>query len=158
MSAVLPILPLRGDRVKNRSSVGTVAGPSWPLHFYINYGMMRSVEETTPWSIEFYITARGDCPGEAYIAKLPEQEQAAVYRYLDLLRQFGVGLGMPIARHIEGALWELRPGAHRVFYFIATERRCIILSGYRKKGDRTPKREIDRASRYMADWLGREGR
>ena len=126
------------------------------MHFYIKYGMMGPMEETIPWSIEFYATARGESPAEEYIANLPDHEQAGVYRYIDLLRQFGVARGMPIARHIQGDLWELRPGPHRVFYFAVTGRRCIILSGYRKRGAKAPAREIARALRYMADWREKE--
>ncbi len=127
-----------------------------PLRVYITCDIM-AVMETEPWSLEFYITSRGDCPAEAYIASLPAAERAILARYLDLLEQFGVALRMPIARRIQGALWELRPGPHRIFYFIAIERRCVILSGYRKQGNKTPRKEIARALRYMADWQEREG-
>ena len=115
------------------------------------------MSDRQPWVIQFYTTALGECPAEEYIASLPDREQARIFRYIDMLEQFGVGLSMPIARHIEGDLWELRPGPYRVFYFIYTGRRCIILSGYRKKGNKAPRREVTRALRYMANWLEREG-
>jgi phage-related protein len=127
-----------------------------PLRFHIKYGMMGPMEETTPWSIEFYATPRGERPAEAYIDGLPARERAAIVRDIELLREFGVALGMPTARHIEGSLWELRPGPHRVFYLIVTGRRCILLCGYRKRGDKAPAREIARARRYMADWWEKE--
>ena len=76
-------------------------------------------------------------------------------RVLDLLREFGPRLPMPYARHIEGDLWELRPGAGRLFYFLYTGRRFIILHGYRKKGRKAPKKEIATAHRRMMDFLER---
>lgn len=115
------------------------------------------MSDQTPWSIEFYTTARGERPVEEYIADLPKDERAQAVRDLDLLEEFGVALGMPYVRHIEGDLWELRPGPHRVFYCIVTGRRCILLCCYRKRSQRAPKREIARALRYMTDWWEREG-
>lgn len=112
--------------------------------------------ETRPWSIEFYVTARGERPAEVYIAGLHAWERAAIAHDIDLLREFGVAVGMPTARHIDGSLWELRSGPHRVFYFIVTGRRCVLLCGYRKRGDKAPAREIARARRYMADWREKE--
>lgn len=113
--------------------------------------------DQTPWSIEFYTTARGERPAEEYIAGLPSNERATVTRDIDLLAEFGVALGRPYTRHIDGDLWELRPGPHRVFNCIVTGRRRILLCCYRKRGQKAPKREIDRALRYMADWWEREG-
>jgi phage-related protein len=112
--------------------------------------------EEPPWTIEFYATARGTVPAEEFVTSLPAAEQAVVLRYIDLLLRFGVALREPTVKHIEGVLWELRPGPHRLFYFVYTGRRIIILHGYRKKGMKAPRREIDRARRYMRDWLKRE--
>ena len=109
------------------------------------------------WEVEFYLDARGRDPVGNYIRALPAKEQAKALRGLDLLEAFGPKLQQPHARHIEGALWELRPGPYRVFYFSYSGRRCIILSGYRKKGNKAPSKEVARALRYMADWREREG-
>ena len=48
---------------------------------------------------------------------LPVAEQAAAQEAFSLLREFGLSLGMPHAKHMNGKLWELRPGANRFFYF-----------------------------------------
>ena len=53
-------------------------------------------------------------------------EQAAAEETFCLLREFGLSLGMPHARHINGKLWELRPGANRFFYFAYVGWRFII--------------------------------
>ena len=63
---------------------------------------------------------------------------------------------MPLARHIDGDLWELRPGANRLFYFLYTGQRIIVLHAYRKKTDKAPKKEVDTALRRMNDWLERD--
>jgi len=111
--------------------------------------------QQTEWSVEFYTDARGRSPVRDFIQGLPGREQAAILRVTDLLEELGLALGMPYARPIEG-LWELRAGAGRLFYFAYTGRRFIILHGYRKKGQKAPRREIATAKRRRAEFLERE--
>ena len=108
------------------------------------------------WEVEFYLDARGRDPVGNYIRALPAKEQAKALRGLDLLEAFGPKLQQPHARHIEGALWELRPGPNRLFYFLYTGQRIIILHAYRKKGQKAPRKEINTALRRMSDWLERD--
>ena len=105
------------------------------------------------WQLEFYIDDRGDDPVADYIRALRPPEQAIVLRWLDLLQEYGTQLTAPQVSHIAGKLWELRPGANRVFYFLHTGRRIIVLHAYRKKSQKAPKREIRTALRRMTDWL-----
>jgi phage-related protein len=107
------------------------------------------------WTIEFYTDARGKSPVLEYINGLPARERAKIRYHLRLLQEFGTKLGMPHARPLTGhkRLWELRPGAIRLFYFAHTGHRFIILHGFRKKGRKTPQRHIAAAERYMADFL-----
>jgi len=70
-----------------------------------------------------------------------------------LLREFGIALGMPHARHIGGKLWELRSGAIRLFYFVFTDRRLVILHGYRKRSGKAPKQEIEIAIQRMEELM-----
>lgn len=127
------------------------------MRCHIIYDILRANERADPVVHRVLRHRAGRTPAAAYIASLPESEQARVTHDIDLLEEFGVALAMPTARHIEGDLWELRPGPHRVFYCIVTGRRCILLCGYRKQGNKAPAREIARALRYMADWWEREG-
>ena len=60
---------------------------------------------------------------------------------------------MPHARPIEGKLWELRPGGNRLFYFLFTGRRFVVVHGFKKQTMRTPDREIEIAKRRMLELL-----
>jgi phage-related protein len=62
---------------------------------------------------------------------------------------------MPYASHIEGPLWELRAGAGRLFCFMDTGERFILLHAYRKKSQKAPRREIDTALRRMREFQER---
>lgn len=105
------------------------------------------------WSIVFYTDQRGKCPPLGFINSLQIMEQAKIRNALRLLREFGTGLGMPHARHIQGKLWELRPGGVRLFYFAHIKDQFVILHGYRKQSMKAPEREIALAMRRMEELL-----
>jgi phage-related protein len=107
------------------------------------------------WRIAFYEDARGRNPVREYLDGLPAQEQAEAEEAFSLLREFGILLGMPHARPVTGhsPLWELRPGANRIFYCAHTGRQFIMLHAFRKQSQKTPEREIRLAEKRLAQFL-----
>lgn len=105
------------------------------------------------WQIHFYEDHRGKSPVLDFISGLSLMDRAKVNNGLRLLEEFGTDLGMPHARRIEGRLWELRPGDNRLFYFLYTERKFVILHGFRKQSMKTPEKEIATALRRMKEIL-----
>lgn len=114
--------------------------------------------QRSEWTIEFYTDARGNSAVAEFIGGLPARERAKVRNALRLLREFGVLLRMPHARPVSEHrdLWELRPGAIRLFYFAHTGRRFIVLHAFRKKSRKAPRQEIATAERRMAEFRERE--
>jgi phage-related protein len=108
------------------------------------------------WRIVFYKDQRGKCPPLEFIESLPLMEQAKIRNVLRLLREFGTSLDLPHAKHIQGKLWELRPGGIRLFYFAYIENQFVILHGYRKQGMKAPKGEIEIAFRRMQELLSED--
>lgn len=105
------------------------------------------------WQVHFYEDHRGKSPVLDFINGLSPMDRARVNNGLRLLEEFGIDLGMPHARRIEGRLWELRPGGNRLFYFLYTERRFVILHGFPKQSMKTPEKEIAAALRRMKEIL-----
>ena len=105
------------------------------------------------WQIYFYEDHRGKSPVLDFINGLSPMDRARINNGLRLLEEFGIDLGMPHARRIEGRLWELRPGGNRLFYFLYMERRFVILHGFRKQSMKTPEKEIATALRRMKEIL-----
>lgn len=72
--------------------------------------------------------------------------------YIDLLAEQGPLLGEPYTRQLDGKLRELRfhldGNAVRLTYWIASGRRIVLLSAFRKTRMRET-REIDRARRVL---------
>jgi phage-related protein len=105
------------------------------------------------WRIVFYKDSRGRSPIAEYLNTLPIAEQAATREAFSLLREFGISLGMPHAKHVDGKLWELRPGANRFFYFAHVGRRFVILHAYRRHSQKTPAQELALAEPRLAEVL-----
>ena len=77
--------------------------------------------------------------------------------YIELLKQNGSTLSENIMKHIEDDIWELRPGDNRVFYFFYDEDgKFVLLHHFKKKTQKTPKREIERAKAERDDYKARK--
>ena len=76
--------------------------------------------------------------------------------YIQLLQENGTRLNESIAKHLEDGIWELRPGNNRVFYFFFENDTFVLLHHFRKKSQKTPKREIEKAKNERADYIARK--
>ncbi len=76
--------------------------------------------------------------------------------YIELLQQNGTLLPENITKHIDENIWELRPGTNRIFYFFCDENSFVLLHSFRKKTQKTPKREIEKAKAERNDYLSRK--
>ncbi|MCM1121491.1 MAG: type II toxin-antitoxin system RelE/ParE family toxin [Eubacterium sp.] len=75
--------------------------------------------------------------------------------YLAALAKYGVAIGKPYVKHIEGDIWELRPLRNRIFFFCCAGDKIVLLHYYIKKSQKLPKREIQQAHRNMNDYKER---
>jgi len=93
---------------------------------------------------------------EAEFMALPIDIRAKLTRALDLLRAKGMmALTMPLARHVEGKIWELRAtgrdGIGRSRYVAASGKRLLILRSFIKKTQKTPRTEIETALKRLGE-------
>jgi phage-related protein len=104
------------------------------------------------WNIEYYSEAV-----EQSILQLPPGLLARYLRLTDLMLEFGPNLGMPHTRAMGEGLFELRvrgqEGIARVFYCTTVHRRIVMLHVFIKKSQKTPKRELDIATRRQREVL-----
>ena len=117
------------------------------------------------YTVEFYETRDGQCPVWEFLENLRiksasnkdariQHKQASLY--LELLQQNGTRLNDNITKHLEDGIWELRPGNNRVFYFFYENNTFVLLHQFRKKSQKTPKREIEKAKSERIDYLSRK--
>ena len=117
------------------------------------------------FNVEFYETQDGKSQIWEFLEELRikaatskdariQHKQASLY--IELLQQNGTRLNENITKHLEDGIWELRPGNNRVFYFFFQDNTFVLLHQFRKKTQKTPKREIEKAKRERDDYLFRK--
>jgi phage-related protein len=88
-----------------------------------------------------------------YLATLPARERDDWDEALVLLGEFG--LDAPVSlRQLEGKLWEIRIGRHRVAYVVISGPEMILLHAFKKQGPRTPRRDLALALKRANEVLG----
>jgi len=79
--------------------------------------------------------------------------------YIQLLQDNGPNLPVNVAKHLAEDIWELRPGNNRVLYFYFENNTFVLLHQFRKKTQKTPPREIEKAKAERDDYLsGKESK
>lgn len=114
------------------------------------------------YKIEFYENQRGESEVWDFLETLRVKSKTSkdariqykqILFYIDLLAKNGTNLPVNITKHLEEDIWELRPGNNRVFYFDYDESLYVLLHHFRKKSQKTPKREITRAKAERDDYI-----
>jgi phage-related protein len=102
------------------------------------------------WTLSFYSDRL-----EAELQALPAGFLARFLRYAERMEVLGPDLGMPHARAMGEALFELRlkaaEGIARVFYCTVVNRKIVFLHQFVKKSNKTPIRELKVARERMRE-------
>ncbi len=117
------------------------------------------------YEIVFYQTRDGECQVWDFLENLRikaatnkdariQHKQASLY--IELLSLNGTKMSENITKHLEENIWELRPGNNRVFYFFVQENTFVLLHQFRKKSQKMPRREIEKAKRERDEYLHRK--
>lgn len=110
--------------------------------------------------IEFYDTEDGRCPLQEYLDSLEPKLLAKTLRTIDLLETNGPQLRAPYSEPLGNGIFELRTkqgsDITRVLYFFFVGNKAILTNGFTKKTQKTPKREIELAEKYRADYERRK--
>jgi len=97
------------------------------------------------WSVEFF-----DARVRSALYELPVEMRAAFERITHLIEDHGLlAMREPYIKHLEGPLWEMRlkgrDGIARALYVTVREHRIVVVHVFRKKTQKTPRREIEAA-------------
>lgn len=111
------------------------------------------------WNIEFYETEGGRRFVEEFLLTLPKSHETKVNILIQRLSQGGIMFGFPFTKTISGKLKELRiqasPNIYRIFYFLFTDRKIVLLHAFTKKSQEIPRKEIDIALNRMNEYIRR---
>lgn len=107
------------------------------------------------YKVYYFLRGNGRSPVEEYLESVSDHRQlAAIYKTITRLQQWGPDLPEPIAKHLEGKLWELRTRfGNRIFYCLGGHRDIILLDGHTKKRDRLEPRVLDRVRNLYQEYL-----
>lgn len=108
------------------------------------------------YEIEFYETSSGDKPVFNFLESLPRKHKAKAIWELEILSLKGIDLQEPYTKHITDELWELRikfnSNISRIFYFVASREKIVLLHGFIKKTNKTPPVQIKIAKARLNDY------
>ncbi|OMF67978.1 type II toxin-antitoxin system RelE/ParE family toxin [Paenibacillus sp. FSL R5-0766] len=103
-----------------------------------------------------FIDARGCNPVTEYLSTLQKKEVSKVAKYLGVVNEHGTRIGDPYVGHIQGKIWELRPGNYRILFFVWGDK-FVLTNAFRKKGEKTPENEKAIAEKRFKDWIKQYG-
>ena len=118
------------------------------------------------YEVKFYRDKNGRSEIVEYLDELKEKGETSknerinrdkILAYIGALEQYGTRIGAPIAKHIDGSIWELRPLANRIFFFYWKDNKFVLLHHFVKKTKKTPPREITQAQAKLKDFIERYG-
>lgn len=113
------------------------------------------------WQIEFYLDEKGFSPVKEYVKNLSAADRNKVFYTINLLKSTGIYLREPHSKKLEpeNNLFELRSqflnNIQRIIYFHFTGKTFVLLHGFTKKTQKTPKKEITLAIKRKNDYLRR---
>lgn len=123
----------------------------------IDTGNIFVMMRTMSYSIHYYSEAV-----QAVILGLPATLQARYIGLTDRMRVIGANLGEPHTKAMGDGLFELRligaEGIARVMYCTLSGRRIVMLHGFVKKTQKTPRVELETAMRRMKEIKHAEAR
>ena len=88
-----------------------------------------------------------------YINSLAKPERARVLEALDQIERRGLAAIRVQFRQIEGKLWEIKIGSHRVFYVMIDGEEMVLLHAYKKQQQKLLIKEREIALRRMKELL-----
>ena len=107
--------------------------------------------------VAFFRTEAGREPVREWLKALPREARKTIGEEIKTV-QFGWPLGMPLVRKMEPELWEVRTRLEnkiaRIFFTVEQDV-MVLLHGFIKKGQKTPKKELDLVRKRLAQVKGR---
>lgn len=109
-------------------------------------------------SVRFFATDISSEPVREWLKELSAQDRKTIGEDIKTV-QFGWPLGMPLVDHLEGDIWEVRIKLdNRIarVLFVIDKQTMILLHGFIKKSQKTPKPELDLAKQRLKALRGKQ--
>ena len=114
------------------------------------------------FKVLFYEKEDGTEPAKDFLNSLDIKMQAKIISTIEILQNNCIDLREPYSKQLEDGIFELRAKVgsdiSRVLYFFVIGKKVILTSGFIKKSQKTPKKEIDLAKKYRAEYVERRNK
>lgn len=112
------------------------------------------------WKITYWSAPNKPSPIYEFIEMLSDKTKSKIIQSFQLLVQYNIQLKEPHVKKVTGtSLWELRilgKDNIRIFYVAVIERKFLMLHGFLKKTQKTPRKEIRIALDRLLEYKSRE--
>ena len=112
--------------------------------------------------IYFYRDRDGNEPVLEYLQELGRRSDKdsrikanKIRDYVKSLSMYGLELGEPYIKHLDGEIWELRPLRDRILFVGWFDGGFVLLHVFMKQTQKTPAWEIAKARRELKDMIER---
>ena len=112
--------------------------------------------EAMKLEVRFFRTGRGVEPVREWLRKLSKEEKRCIGIDIKTV-QYGWPIGMPLVKHLEKGIWEVRSSLPqgkiaRILFFNYLNT-MVLLNGFIKKSQKTPKKEIELAKKRVKQFM-----
>lgn len=111
------------------------------------------------WKIKYYSRPYASSPVYEFIESLSEIARSKIYHTFELLAEYNISLREPHVKKLTGTpLWELRilgEDSIRIFYIAGKDSLFLLLHGFKKKKQKTLRKEIQIALKRLEEYNSR---
>jgi len=86
-----------------------------------------------------------------FVTRRRDDDRASVRARIDFLAEVGNRAREPLSKSLGSGLFELRVKASRIFYCFKPGGRIVLLHGFTKKSQKTPRGELQMALKRMEE-------
>lgn len=102
-------------------------------------------------SVKFFMTDSGNEPVREWLRTLSAQDKKTIGEHIKTV-QIGWPLGMPLVKHLDDDIWEVRVKLHNRIariLFVMSHQSMVLLHGFIKKDQKIPKSDFDLAKERL---------
>jgi phage-related protein len=114
------------------------------------------MQRNSPLRVVFYQTEAGHEPVREWLRSLSKEEKRSIGEDIKTV-QFGWPIGMPVVRKMGRGIWEVRTRLNNKIpriLFTMHEENIVLLHGFIKKSNKTPKEDLELAQKRLSDIQG----
>lgn len=112
--------------------------------------------------VEYYESSSGNIPLKDFLLSVNKKDirkLSKIKHYFNMLEEYGPKINENFqkgsSKKLRENLFELRPDNNRILFFYCTRKKIVLLHGFTKKTNKTPKKEIEKAINEMKDYIER---